>query len=172
MGMSEYFRNLRSAVGHDLILCPGVTAIVVREVQQRRQILLVQRADDGNWTPICGALEPDEDADLGVAREVLEETRVVVIPERVLWIQTLPEAKYPNGDQVQYFDTAFLCRHVAGEAEVGDDESRGVGWFDEYALPELSERFRDTIALALAPAAPPRFGRGMRWLGGEFDGAA
>jgi 8-oxo-dGTP pyrophosphatase MutT (NUDIX family) len=72
VGMSEYFRNLRSAVGQGLILCPGVTAVVVREVQQRREILLVQRADNGKWTPICGALEPDEDPDLGAAREVLE----------------------------------------------------------------------------------------------------
>jgi ADP-ribose pyrophosphatase YjhB (NUDIX family) len=162
--MSEYFRNLRSLVGHELILCPGVTAVVVRDLDDRRQILLVQRVDNGQWTPICGALEPDEDPDLGVAREVLEETRVVVIPERVLWIQTLPQAKYPNGDQVQYFDTAFLCRPINGEAEVGDDESRNVGWFDEDALPDLSERFRDTIALALGVATPPRFGAGKRSL--------
>jgi ADP-ribose pyrophosphatase YjhB (NUDIX family) len=164
VGISTYFKKIRSLVGHELILCPGVTAVVVREDDGERQILLVQRSDNGEWTPICGALEPDEDPDLGVAREVLEETCVSVVVERVVWIQTLPQATYPNGDRVQYFDTAFLCRPVGGEAAVGDDESRTVGWFREDALPPLSERFRDTIELALDPATPLRFGASKRVL--------
>jgi ADP-ribose pyrophosphatase YjhB (NUDIX family) len=109
-------------------------------------------------------LEPDEDPDVGAAREVLEETCVSVVVERVVWIQTLPQAAYPNGDRVQYFDTAFLCRPVGGEAAVGDDESQTVAWFREDTLPPLSERFRDTIELALNPAAPLKFGASKRVL--------
>ena len=162
--MSAYFEKIRSLVGHELILCPGVTAVVVREDDGERQVLLVQRSDNGEWTLICGALEPDEDPDVGVAREVLEETCISVAVERVLWIQTLPQATYPNGDRVQYFDTAFLCRPVGGEAAVGDDESQTVAWYGEDALPPLSKRFRDTIDLALNPAAPLRFGATRRVL--------
>jgi ADP-ribose pyrophosphatase YjhB (NUDIX family) len=164
LGMSAYFKKIRSLVGPELILCPGVTAVVVREDDGERQVLLVQRSDNGEWTPICGALEPDEDPDVGAAREVLEETCVSVVVERVVWIQTLPQAAYPNGDRVQYFDTAFLCRPVSGEAAVGDDESQTVAWFREDALPPLSERFRDTIELALNPAAPLKFGASKRVL--------
>lgn len=166
MGMSDYFKRIRSLVGHELILCPGVTAVVVREVDNGREVLLVQRVDNGEWTPICGALEPDEDPDLGAEREVLEEACVVVKAERALWIQTLPRATYPNGDQVQYFDTAFLCRPTGGKAGVGDDESSDVAWFSEDALPQLSERFRQTIELALGAPEALRFGAGLRPLVG------
>lgn len=103
--MSAYFKKIRSLVGHELILCPGVTAVVVRDQDGERQVLLVQRSDNAEWTPISGALEPDEDPDAGAAREVLEETCVSVAVERVLWIQTLPQSTYPNGDRVQYYDT-------------------------------------------------------------------
>jgi ADP-ribose pyrophosphatase YjhB (NUDIX family) len=164
MGMSTYFRKLRSLVGHELILCPGVTAVVVREVDGERQILLVQRMDNGDWTPICGALEPGEDPDLGAAREVFEETCVSVEIERLLWIQTLPRSVYPNGDQVQYFDNAFLCNVLSGEATVGDDESRAVGWFSADDLPPLAQRFQDTIKLALGDPEPVRFGAAGRIL--------
>ncbi|MGC4943572.1 NUDIX hydrolase [Kribbella sp. DT2] len=162
MGISNYFQHLRSLVGHELILCPGVTAVVVRDAADHREVLLVQRADNAEWTPVSGALEPGEDADVGAVREVLEETRLQVVVDRVLWIQTLPRSTYPNGDQVQYYDTAFSCRPVAGTAEVGDDESRAVGWFSEHALPPLAERFRTTIALALNPPAAPAFGADRR----------
>jgi ADP-ribose pyrophosphatase YjhB (NUDIX family) len=162
--MSAYFNKIRSLVGPELVLCPGVTAVVVRDQDGERQVLLVQRSDNAEWTPISGALEPDEDPDAGAAREVLEETCVSVAVERVLWIQTLPQSTYPNGDRVQYYDTAFLCRPIAGEATVGDDESRTVAWFSADALPCLSRRFRHTIALALDPAAPLTFGANRRSL--------
>jgi ADP-ribose pyrophosphatase YjhB (NUDIX family) len=164
MGMSTYFHKLRSLVGHELILCPGVTAVVVREINGDHQVLLVQRADNGDWTPICGALEPGEDADLGAVREVLEETCVSVEIERLLWIQTLPRSVYPNGDQVQYFDTAFLCRVVGGEARVGDDESRAVGWFSGDELPAMAPRLRATVKLALGDPEPVWFGTAGRVL--------
>ena len=164
VGMSAYFRRIRSLVGRELLLCPGVTAVLVREVDGVREVLLVQRVDNGEWTPICGALEPDEEADLGAEREVLEETCVVVKAERALWIQTLPQTTYPNGDQVQYFDTAFLCRPIGGEAGVGDDESSKVEWFSEQALPPLTDRFRRTVDLALGAPEALRFGAGLRSL--------
>lgn len=164
MGMSTYFQRMRSLVGHELVLCPGVTAVVVREVDGERQVLLVQRVDNGEWTPVCGALEPGEDADVGAAREVFEETCVSVEVERLLWIQTLPRSVYPNGDQVQYFDTAFLCSVVGGEASVGDDESRAVGWFSVDELPPLSSRLHATIKLALGDPEPVRFGTAGRVL--------
>ena len=37
------------------------------------QILLVQRADSGAWTPVCGIVEPGERPDHTIVRESLEE---------------------------------------------------------------------------------------------------
>ena len=38
---------------------------------------MVQRADDGQWTPVCGIIEPGERPDEAILREIHEETGIV-----------------------------------------------------------------------------------------------
>ena len=42
------------------------------------EILLTERADNGEWAPVTGILDPGEEPAVGAAREALEETGVVV----------------------------------------------------------------------------------------------
>jgi len=149
MGMSEYVARLRAKVGNDLILLPGVTGVVLRGNPQSREVLMVRRLENGVWTLVSGAIEPGEQAHEAMVREIQEETTLEARVTRLLWIQTLPKSTYPNGDQVQYYDTAFVCEAVAGEAKIGDDESSEVAWFPVGAIPELDERYRKTLAHAL-----------------------
>ena len=81
-------------------------------------------------------------------REVFGETTVHVKVDRVLWIQALPESEYVNGDKVQYFDVAFRCSRVSGEARIGDDESSNVRWWKIDDLPPMDQRFVDMIHVA------------------------
>ena len=69
---------------------PGVVQPgVVRAGHEERgstslQILLVQRADSGAWTPVCGIVEPGERPDHTIVRESLEEAQVHVVVDRYL----------------------------------------------------------------------------------------
>jgi len=136
---------------------PGVVQPgVVRAGHEERgstslQILLVQRADSGAWTPVCGIVEPGERPDHTIVRESLEEAQVHVVVDRYLAVDVDDPLTYPNGDQCQFLNHVFSCRWVDGQARVGDDESSQVRWFDIDELPALSVRHRAAVELALAP---------------------
>ncbi|HLY27567.1 MAG TPA: NUDIX domain-containing protein, partial [Aggregatilineales bacterium] len=78
MGMSEYVRNLRQKIGHDLLLTPAASGVVLNELGQ---VLLHQRSDNGQWALPGGAMDPGEEPANTVIREVWEETSVNVLPE-------------------------------------------------------------------------------------------
>jgi 8-oxo-dGTP pyrophosphatase MutT (NUDIX family) len=133
MPTPDFILELRSMVGHHPLWLPGVTALVVDE---RGLVLMVQRSDNGIWTLPSGIAEPGEEMAFACAREVLEETGVVVQVEELISIQTVGPVTYPNNDVTSYVDHFFRCRPIGGTAVVGDDESLAVGWFDPTALPE------------------------------------
>lgn len=144
--------GLRRKIGNDLVICPGVTAVVLREgANSADEVLLVRRSDNGEWTPIMGMCDPGEDVAQAAVREAFEEACVHIIIERVLWLQTIPPTVYGNGDVVQYFDTAFAARWSGGEAAVGDEESVDAQWFATSALPPMQDRFKKLIDLAVRP---------------------
>lgn len=148
MPTPDFVLALRERIGHAPLWMAGVTA-VVQDEQDR--VLLVRRADTGQWALVSGILEPGEQPALGLAREIEEETGVQARILALTGVWTLPQITYPNGDQAQYLDLCFLARHVDGVARVNDDESLEVGWFGVNALPEpLMERSRVRLERALA----------------------
>ena len=155
MGAPDFVLALRAAIGHELLLLPGVTAVVLND---QGEVLLGRRADNGQWALISGILEPGEQPAAGLVREVEEETGVIVEPRRLASAWVMPEVTYPNGDRSQYLDLCFVCDLVSGEARVNDDESTAVGWFDPAVLPEgMSVSSRHKLARALPDDGPAWF---------------
>jgi 8-oxo-dGTP pyrophosphatase MutT (NUDIX family) len=152
MPIPQFIAELRARVGHDPLLLPGVTAVVLDDDSR---VLLVRRADNGQWTLVTGCLDPGEQPAVGAAREVAEETAVRVRVDRLLRVEALPLKTLPNGDQVHWVDVSFRCHPIGGQARVNDDESVDVGWFGLDDLPELAPRHLQAIhdALDAAPAA-------------------
>ncbi|ARP73507.1 NUDIX domain-containing protein [Streptomyces pluripotens] len=150
MAIPEFIRTLRTSVGHQLLWLPGVTAIVFDD---QGRVLLGRRSDTGRWSVIGGITEPGEQPAACAVREVFEETAVHCVAERVVLVQALEPTTYANGDVCQYMDITFRCRAVGGEAQVNDDESLEVGWFELDSLPDLNEfgLFRIKQALSEAP---------------------
>jgi ADP-ribose pyrophosphatase YjhB (NUDIX family)/GNAT superfamily N-acetyltransferase len=155
MPTPDFILALREKVGTDLLWLTGASAVVRND---RGEVLLGRRADTGQWALVSGILEPGEQPAVGLAREVEEETGVVVRIEALVSVETMPEQGYPNGDRAQYLDLCFLARHVSGEARVNDDESLEVGWFAVDALPEpLAETSHRRLERALAHEGPAWF---------------
>ncbi|MFE3071614.1 NUDIX domain-containing protein [Streptomyces sp. NPDC059247] len=143
----DFVSDLRKTVGSDCLLwLPGVVAVVRDE---HRRVLLQRRSADGPWTPLSGIVEPGEHPAVAVAREAEEETGVRVVVERVAAVTHSPPVRHGNGDRAQYFEVVFACRPAdpGQEPRVRDDESAEVGWFPLDALPPMSERMREIIAI-------------------------
>jgi 8-oxo-dGTP pyrophosphatase MutT (NUDIX family) len=123
MPMSPYMRALREKLGAQLVLMPGVTAIV-RDAGGN--VLLQRRRDDGRWGLPGGAIEPGEAPAQALVREVFEETGLRVRPLRVLGVFGGTEnfrIRYGNGDVVEYTIVTFECAIEGGTLEPQDDES-------------------------------------------------
>ncbi|WP_175410095.1 NUDIX domain-containing protein [Streptomyces sp. TRM64462] len=137
MATPDFIKAVRASAGHQLLLLPGVTAVVVDDEDR---VLLMRRADDGKWALVGGIAEPGEQPAVTAVREVYEETGVECVAERVVMVAAQPEpVTYPNGDQCQYMDIVFRCRATGGEARVNDDEALEVAWFPVDALPKMHE---------------------------------
>lgn len=157
MPTPRYITELREVWGTRTLLLPGVSGVVLRDVDGTRRVLLVQRADTGRWSVPAGIVEPGEQPADCIARELWEEARVRAVPDRLLRVSADPEVTYPNGDRCQFMSLTFRCRYVDGDAAVGDDESLAVGWFPVDALPELETKDHRRIEDALSDGAGCRF---------------
>jgi 8-oxo-dGTP pyrophosphatase MutT (NUDIX family) len=128
----DFIIELRRMIGHHPLWLPGVTAFVQ---DGEGRILFGRRADSGLWALPSGIPEPSEEMADTCAREVLEETGIVVEVERLIAIQTVGPMTYPNGDVTSFVDHFFGCRALSGTAHVADEESLDVGWFARDDVP-------------------------------------
>jgi 8-oxo-dGTP pyrophosphatase MutT (NUDIX family) len=139
MGASNYVDDLRKKVGSDLLLMPGVAAII-RDEQGR---VLIQKNKDGVWNLPAGAIDPGEKPAQAIVREIFEETGLAARPTAVAAILGgAPEYRmeYPNGDQVEATTIVFACDVTGGEIEPQDDETATLKYVSPDQLPNLATK--------------------------------
>ena len=159
MPTPEYILTLRGKIGHDYLWLSGATAVIRRDSDHR--VLLVRRSDNGAWTPVTGIVDPGENPALTCLREAHEEAGGEIEVLALAQLKADPAMRFGNGDRCQFLDHTFLCRWVAGDARVNDDESTQVRWADMTDPTEramLSERMLDRIDAALGYDGHCRFG--------------
>jgi len=135
--MSPYIRQLRSRVGHDLLLLPGVAA-VVRDREGR--LLLQEKSSGEGWSLPAGAIEPGETPEQAVRREVLEETRLVVVPTRLVGVFGGEGFRhvYPNGDEVEYTVVVYRCSVIGEMPGQPDPETKSLRYFAIDEMPHVA----------------------------------
>jgi len=154
----ETIRRLRARTGPATLVVPATSAVVFNE---RGEILLQRRDDNGEWGLPGGIMEIGERIDQTLVREVEEETGLRVEPVRLVGLYTDPAwtFTYPNGDRSQPVVACFEARIVGGCLRADGVESLEVGFFPPDRLPEpLDVRWRVRIedALARLPGAVVR----------------
>lgn len=146
MPTPPFIIELRRHIGHAPLWLMGANALILRD----GEVLLVRRADTGEWAPVSGIVDPGELPAETAVREALEEAGVVIEVERLLWTVVTDEVVYDNGDRCRYLDHGFRARWVSGEPFVGDEESTDVAWFPVDRLPSpRQERLEAMIRVAV-----------------------
>lgn len=133
--MGPYVASLRSRLGSQRILLPGVRAIILND---RDQVLLQRRTDMAYWGLPSGSVELDETALEALKREVREETGLEVRHAEPMALYSGPSQRfaYPNGDEIQCFAVAFVVRDWTGEPKADGVEGSEVRFWPTHALPE------------------------------------
>lgn len=82
-----------------------------------------------------------------MAREALEETGLVIEPEKIIGVYGGEEQRftYPNGHQVEYLTIVFECRIKSGQLTPDNEEMKDLQFFTEDQRPPLANQYPDYI---------------------------
>lgn len=130
-----YILELRKKIGHVPIIMTSACVLIMNE---KNQLLLQHRTDNGYWSYPGGSLEPGESFEECARREALEETGLTCL-ELDFFATSSGEQMhyvYPNGDEVYIAEIVFLCRKYTGELRVQKEEAFEQCFFDLAGLPE------------------------------------
>ena len=153
MPVPDFILELRERIGTHPLWLSGVTAVVLRP----GEVLLVQRADTGAWTPVTGIIDPGEQPAVAAVREVAEEAAVQARPERLVLVHVTDPVVYANGDRAQYLDLVFRMSWLSGDPYPADGENLAARWFALDDLPPLSAGMQRRMAAALDDRPDARF---------------
>ena len=154
MATPDFILALREKIGTMPLWLCGVTAVVTRD----DEVLLVKRADTGEWSPVCGIADPGEEPSDAAVREVLEEADVHAAVAHLAWVHVTEMLTYDNGDRSQYVDLVFALRWTAGVPYPADGENTDARWFTRHDLPQMSTDMRRRVDTALDGQVAARFG--------------
>jgi 8-oxo-dGTP pyrophosphatase MutT (NUDIX family) len=150
---------LRRHIGKRRIFMIGSVAAIRDEAGR---VLLMQRADNGEWDFPGGAMELGETLTEALVREVAEETGLVVEPVRLVGVYTSADDNnytYPNGDEVQGWGAFFECRVVGGSLRARDGEALDLAFVPPdqvcFAYPVLRRMKADLTARRVEAAFDP-----------------
>jgi ADP-ribose pyrophosphatase YjhB (NUDIX family) len=120
----------------------GVGAVIFDE---SGALLLLKRPESDYWALPVGFAEVGESAAQGVAREVREETALIVSVERLLGVY---DCRGPHLLH-QLYNLIFECKVIGGEL-TRTAEAPDHGYFEPSALPPLLPHHRPSIEDAFA----------------------
>ncbi|GAB4581544.1 MAG: NUDIX domain-containing protein [Anaerolineales bacterium] len=105
----------------------GCSAVVRDEIGR---ILLTRRTDNGRWCLPGGHVDPGESVAEATAREVLEETGLVIRLGRLIGVYSSPNylVVYKDGNKAQFVSTCMAGEVIGGEMGLSN-ETTEVGFF-------------------------------------------
>lgn len=120
---------------------PKISPAVIVLVTKGNQVLLQRNSHyrTSNWSLVAGFVDPGENLEEAVRREIREESSVEVKDLRYVRSQTWP---FPSNIMI-----GFRAEYVSGELRPDGEEVLASRWFDRDALPEIPRK--GTIARAM-----------------------
>ena len=114
-------------------------------INDKGEMLLIQRADSGLWAAPGGAFDVGETAAEGAVRECHEETGWRVEPVALIGLYDSRRVETRVGHHVYHL--SFLCRPLVLDpvAPSHSLEALNIGWYPEDALPPLDRGHRTWV---------------------------
>lgn len=141
----DYIPSIRKYIGHDPMLSVGVCAIIEN---QKGEILLEKRHDNGTFCLPGGAIELNETVLEGLRREILEETGIQLNSPKLFLILSGEKEVfyYPNGDITHYVDLIFYDKIDTEKDSFlpQDQESDSIRFYSLDSLPPDQQLLRGT----------------------------
>ena len=132
-------------------LAPSSSAIIFDSTRQC--VLLTRRTDNGRWCLPGGAIDPGESYVECCAREVLEETGLVVNVGRLIGVYSSPHhiIEYADGNRIQGLSLIFEAAVFGGKLCITDEVTE-LGYFspEQMKSMEVMEQVHERVADAFA----------------------
>lgn len=141
----SYLGRLRKRIGREKVIITTARAVVFDE---NGRILLIRRRDNRRWAMPAGAMELEESVYHCLVREVLEESGLEVKSATLFSIWSDPSKTSvvtEFGDPYQVISFIFRVDAWSGKLVRETDETIDGCFFPLDALPEISERYRETL---------------------------
>ncbi len=153
----DYLNDPNAPAANSIV--PSVNVIIVNE---RDEMLMICRTDNGNWAVPGGAMDFGESIAEAAVRETREETGIECEITGLVGIYTNPRhvIRYTSNDEVrQEFSIVFTARPLAGEP-TPSSESSEVHWVSLDAVPglQMHRSMRQRIQHQLDKRSQPYIG--------------
>ena len=131
----NYIGDLRKVIGHDTIMTVGCGVLVENE---KGQVLLQKRSDNGQWCVPGGALELGETYNEAAARELREEVGIEVRELQLFGLYSGDDRMitYPNQDVVYSLAVIFKTNKYTGTISDEDSEVLEHRFFNPQDIPK------------------------------------
>ena len=131
-----YILDLRKELGSRPLITAGAGVIIIND---KNEILLGKRTDNGYWDYPAGSMEIGESFEECARREVFEETGLTCGKLEYFMELSGDESfyEYPNGDQVYLAVIIYICRDFSGELKVQEEEVYEQRFFPIDRLPKI-----------------------------------
>lgn len=135
----NYIREMRKMVGHAPLAGTGCGVIIEND---RGEILLQRRRDNGCWALLGGGMEIGEKVMETARREVYEEAGIEIEELKLFGIYSGEDRviTYPNGDICFGTGIVFRTTVYSGQIQNNTEEALEHRFFDKANLPDNLNR--------------------------------
>lgn len=143
--MSDYIKDLREKTDHMPLLIPHSVVVLFNE---KNEILLEERSDDGYFDFPGGAIDLKETMEEAAARELLEETGLIADELELLKVYSgeITHYVYFNGDEIYGVDAVYLCYKWHGSLKPQLDEVKSLKFYSLDQMPDkMSKRNKQIL---------------------------
>lgn len=143
--MSDYVKDLRDKTNHMPLLIPHSVVVLFND---KNEVLLEERKDDGFFDFPGGALDLNETLEEAAKRELFEETGIIADELELLKVYSgeITHYVYFNGDEIYGVDAVYICHKYHGELKPQLDEVSRLVFCSLDKMPDkMSKRNKQII---------------------------
>ena len=142
----NYIKEMRKDVGHAPLMVTSCGVIIENE---KGEILLQKRRDNGCWALLGGSMEIGEKFMDVAKREVYEEAGIEIGELTLFGIYSGEDGiiTYPNGDICYGTGIIFKTTVYSGEIQNNTEEALEHKFFDKANLPENINKYDKRVII-------------------------